>query len=165
MRRNVRRCAVTALRFDPLTMTDQLNLQSVLEQLALAGWLLFVVGMLVLTLVGMGRIPPHYGRAGICALLTGAVVIITSPPWQLGLLVAGLAVAALQLRRSRSKAPLWNPTRRRHEPWDQEAALLRLCGGDRAVAERLIRHEIERNPSLSRAGAALAAATRLRHER
>lgn len=146
-------------------MIDQLNPESLLEQLTLAGWLLFVVGMLALTLVWTGRIRQHYGRAGICALLTGAVVIITSPPWQLWLLVVGLVVAALQLRRARSRPPLWSPTRRRHEPWDQEAELLRLCGGDRAVVERLIAHEIERNPSLSRAGAALAAATRLRHER
>ncbi len=146
-------------------MINRMIPESAFEQLAVAGWLLFVVGMLALTLVWMGRIGQHYGRAGICALLTGAVVIITSPPWQLGLLVAGVVVAAMQLRRSRSNPPLWSTTRRRHEPWDQEAELLRLCGGDRAVVERLIGHEIERNPSLSRAGAALAAATRLRHER
>ena len=53
----------------------------------------------------------------------------------------------------------------RFRPWDHEAELVRLCHGDKALAERLISHELERSPGMSRPGAALAAATRLRHDK
>jgi hypothetical protein len=66
----------------------------------------------------------------------------------------------------RNKARLWKPRRKNEfRPWDQEAQLLRLCHGNRELMERLIAHELERSPQLSRAGAALAAATRLRHDK
>lgn len=50
-------------------------------------------------------------------------------------------------------------------PGDYEAELVRLCRGDRGEARRLIREERKRSPELSRAGAALAVVTRIRHER
>ena len=53
----------------------------------------------------------------------------------------------------------------RFRPWDHDAELVKLCHGDKAMAERLIRHELERAPNMSRPGAALAAATRLRHDK
>ncbi|HEX7080642.1 MAG TPA: hypothetical protein VF329_06485 [Gammaproteobacteria bacterium] len=88
-------------------------------------------------------------------------------------IIAGI-VLAIVLRRRRTggrgaRGP--RPTswlrlaRDAYRPWDHEAALLRLCHGDEEMAERLIRYEIERNPELSRAGAALSAATRLRHDK
>ena len=48
---------------------------------------------------------------------------------------------------------------------DYEAELVRLCRGNRRKAERLIEEELARSPRLSRAGAALAVVTRIRHER
>jgi hypothetical protein len=53
--------------------------------------------------------------------------------------------------------------RRRVRPGDYETELIALCGGRRA--NRFIREEMKRQPWLSRAGAALAVVTRLRHER
>ncbi len=50
-------------------------------------------------------------------------------------------------------------------PGDYEAELVRLCKGNRREAERLILAQIERSPGMSRQGAALAAVTRLRHDR
>ena len=50
-------------------------------------------------------------------------------------------------------------------PGDYEAELVRLCRGDRQRAEQLIRTELERSPELTRAGAALAVVTRIRHQR
>lgn len=48
---------------------------------------------------------------------------------------------------------------------DYEAELVRLCRGNRRKAERLIEEELARAPGLTRAGAALAVVTRIRHER
>ncbi len=48
---------------------------------------------------------------------------------------------------------------------DVEADLLNACGGDRALMERLIRHETDRKPELGRTGAALMALSRLRADR
>ena len=48
---------------------------------------------------------------------------------------------------------------------DVEADLLRACGGDKALMERLIRHESDRKPELGRTGAALMALSRLRADR
>jgi hypothetical protein len=47
---------------------------------------------------------------------------------------------------------------------DVEGDLLRLCRGDRALANRLIQHELDRKPGLSRTGAALMALSRLRDD-
>jgi len=91
-----------------------------------------------------------------------------------GLLIVlgGLALLIRAVRRmlrgrraGARKTRFWTGRQRSFRPWDQEAELLRLCHGDRKLAERLIAHELERAPSLSRAGAALAAATRLRHDK
>ena len=55
--------------------------------------------------------------------------------------------------------------RRGDDPSDYEAELIRLCRGHRDKAERLIQEEMRRSPELSRVGAAMAAVTRIRHER
>jgi hypothetical protein len=47
---------------------------------------------------------------------------------------------------------------------DVEADLLQACHGDRALAERLIAHELERHDDLSRTGAALMALAKLRDD-
>lgn len=43
--------------------------------------------------------------------------------------------------------------------------LLRACRGDSAMAERLIEHELERKPKLSRTAATLLALSRLRDDK
>ena len=87
------------------------------------------------------------------------------------LVILGSIGIVLAVRRGRrggpSKPPrqLWRRgSARSYRPWDQEDQLLQLCRGDREMADRLIARELERAPNLSRAGAALAAATRLRHD-
>ena len=55
--------------------------------------------------------------------------------------------------------------KRRCRGVDVEADLLNACGGDRALMERLIRHETDRKPELGRTGAALMALSRLRADR
>ncbi len=47
---------------------------------------------------------------------------------------------------------------------DVAGDLLRLCRGDRALVDRLIQHELDRKPDLSRTGAALMALSRLRDD-
>jgi hypothetical protein len=135
------------------------------DLLGIAAWALFFGGVLLVVVSWTGRIANRYGWAGAWLTITGAAMSWTAPPVQALLLAAGAAAVTVQLVPRRRKPRHWPSLRRRsHEPWDQEAALLRLCGGDKAAVERLIRGEIARNPKLSRAGAALAAATRLRHD-
>ncbi len=47
---------------------------------------------------------------------------------------------------------------------DVEGDLLRVCRGDRAMVNRLIQHELDRKPDLSRTGATLMALSRLRDD-
>ena len=47
---------------------------------------------------------------------------------------------------------------------DVEGDLLLACRGDRAMAERLIAHELAQNDTLSRPGAALMALAKLRDD-
>ena len=81
------------------------------------------------------------------------------------LAAAIVLVVVRRRRRGPKKAPLFSSFRAPFRPWDHEAELIKLCHGDKAMADRLIQHEIERAPGMSRAGAALAAATRLRHDK
>jgi hypothetical protein len=57
-----------------------------------------------------------------------------------------------------------HPRRRTDLMVDVERDLLRACRGDTATAERLIRHELDGKPDLSRSGAALMALSRLRND-
>ncbi len=47
---------------------------------------------------------------------------------------------------------------------DVEGDLLQACRGDRALAKRLIAHELDQNRDLSRPGAALMALAKLRDD-
>ena len=78
--------------------------------------------------------------------------------WVALAIVAVMLLARWWRRRSRfiGKAAGWGA--------DVEGDLLRACLGDKAMAERLIRYEIERKPELSRTGAALMALSRLRDD-
>jgi hypothetical protein len=127
-------------------------------------WVLLLVGVALIIASRVGRIASRYAWTGAALAATGLGVALTAPPLQTGIFAVGIIFVALQLTwRQRKK--LWRRSGGAERAWDQEAALLRLCGGDDAAAERLIRFELERNPNLSRAGAALAAAARLRHEK
>ncbi len=64
-----------------------------------------------------------------------------------------------------ARLPLKKKRRKPRSPGDYEAELIRLCKGDRREADRLISLELQRSPTLSRQGAALAVVTRIRHER
>ena len=82
-----------------------------------------------------------------------------------------LRTLVARARRGGGKRP-WSgalrvlrPRARTNAPWNYEAELLRMCHGDERARERLIAAEQKHKPELSRAGAALAAVTRLRHER
>ncbi len=46
-----------------------------------------------------------------------------------------------------------------------DADLLRACRGDRRMADRLVQHELDRQPALSRTAAALLALSRLRDDK
>lgn len=126
-------------------------------------------GMLTIVLKTVNRVSDSVGWAGIWGAVAGGVAIwaesqvVAAAALAVG---AGAAVYLLVPRARRSGRRLVRAVRSRtYEPWDHEAALIRLCHGDRAQAERLIDFERRRQPNLSRAGAALAAATRLRHDR
>lgn len=82
-----------------------------------------------------------------------------APIWIALAVVAGLYLFH-KLRGRRS-----SPRRGSAGPVDVEGDLLRACHGDRAQAERLIAHELERNHGLSRTGAAVMALAKLRDDR
>jgi hypothetical protein len=69
---------------------------------------------------------------------------------------SGAAIARL----AKKKTP-----RTPRSPGDYEAELVRLCQGNRTKANALIDAEMQRAPTMSRQGAALALVTRIRHER
>ncbi|HEX6998043.1 MAG TPA: hypothetical protein VF322_07850 [Gammaproteobacteria bacterium] len=71
-----------------------------------------------------------------------------------------IKLVARKIARKKQRA-----ARKARRPGDYEAELVRLCKGDWREAERLIREELERSPSMSRQGAALAVVTRIRHQR
>jgi len=64
-----------------------------------------------------------------------------------------------------ARRPVKKKSRNVYRPGDYEAELVRLCQGNRQMAERLVVEQCERSPGMSRQGAALAVVTRLRHER
>lgn len=134
-----------------------------LAQIALAA------GIVTIVLKVVNRASERAGWAGIWVAVAGGVAIWAEST-ALAAIALGVGVAAavyLLVPRARSSGSrLVGAIRARSfEPWDHEAALLRLCHGDKAQMERLIEFEQRKNPELSRAGAALAAATRLRHDR
>jgi hypothetical protein len=55
--------------------------------------------------------------------------------------------------------------RKPRSPGDYEAELVRLCKGNRQLAEQLIAELQQKNEGMSRQGAALSLVTRLRHDK
>lgn len=74
--------------------------------------------------------------------------------------IAGVVIVVILVRRFGRGAA----SRKDGLSVDVESDLLRLCRGDRALADRLIQHELDRKPDLSRTGAALMALSRLRDD-
>lgn len=133
-----------------------------------AVWL--VGGFVLLVARGLNRVSASAGYAGLWLAGSGALASAIHPPTvEAALLGIGLIAGLLHMKPAtrRKASGIFSAKRRSRtfKPWDHEAELLRLCHGDRQLMERLIRHEMERKPDLSRAGAMLAAATRLRHDK
>lgn len=81
--------------------------------------------------------------------------------WVALAVVAGIVI----VRKLRSRRPRASGSTARSGRVDVEADLVGACHGDRAMAERLIRHELAKDESLSRTGAALLALAKLRDDR
>jgi len=125
-------------------------------------WLLWILGS---ALIVASWVRLLSNRAGWLGLLIAMVGVVASWPEQetnrLAIAIGGAAVFLLLLLLSLSRGEL---RRSAGSPGDYEAELVRLCQGNRRMAKRLIREEMKRLPGLSRAGAALAVVTRMRHE-
>jgi hypothetical protein len=126
-------------------------------------WLLWIAGSALLVASWLRWLT---GRAGWLGLATAMVGVIASWPaeetMRRAVIVAGAAILAVLLLVMAWRGDL---LRRTIAPGDYVAELIALCRGSRWKAYRLIRAEKRRRPGLSEAGAALAAVTRLRHER
>jgi hypothetical protein len=124
-------------------------------------WIMWVAGGALLLAGWLGRVDRAVGWAGLWIGAVGFAAYLT-PGLRGRVAVIAIGVILLlilaPLHRKRSVSGRWDPL-------DHEAELIRLCHGDKQMAERLIRHELERSPEFSRAGAALAAATRLKHDK
>jgi hypothetical protein len=75
-----------------------------------------------------------------------------------------LAVIEGRTRRV-ARRRLFKTARKSRSPGDYETELVRLCKGNRRLAEQLLAEQCEKSPGMSRQGAALAVVTRLRHEK
>jgi hypothetical protein len=76
-----------------------------------------------------------------------------------------IVVGIVIVRKLRSRGPRARRSTARSGRIDVEADLVGACHGDRAMAERLIGHELAQNESLSRTGAALMALAKLRDDK
>ena len=76
-------------------------------------------------------------------------------------ILAGVIVVIIFVRRFGRGAS----TRKAGLGVDVDGDLLRACHGDRRTADRLVQHELDRQPALSRTAAALLALSRLRDDK
>ncbi len=76
-------------------------------------------------------------------------------------ILAGVVIFIMFVRRFGRSAS----TKRAGLGVDVDGDLLRACRGDRRMADRLVQHELDRRPSLSRTAAALLALSRLRDDK
>lgn len=125
-------------------------------------WLLWIVGSAFIVASWLRLVNQRVGWLGLATAMLG-VLASWSPqdPSRRAVIALGAAILVTLLL-----VVAWREGVIRHKvaPGDYEAELVALCGG-RWRARRLIRDEMKRQPWLSRAGAALAVVTRLRHER
>jgi hypothetical protein len=125
-------------------------------------WLLWIVGSALIVASWPRLVNARVGWLGLATAMLGVVASwpqddATRHP----VIAVGAAILVTLLL-----VIAWREgvVRRRIAPGDYEAELIALCG-NAWRARRLIRDEMKRHPGLSRAGAALAVVTRLRHER
>ena len=86
---------------------------------------------------------------------------MTDAPLVLIAVIVVVVIVLPQLFRDRGR----RPSRSAGRGVDVEGDLLRACHGDRALAERLIAHELDGRDDISRTGAALLALAKLRDDR
>lgn len=126
-------------------------------------WLLWLAGGALILASWLRRVTRIAGWLGLAAAMVGLVASwSTDATLRRATIAIGAATLIALLVVIVARGEL-RP--RRIEPGDYEAELVALCNGSRRRADRLISAEMERKPGLSRAGAALAVVTRLRHER
>jgi hypothetical protein len=126
-------------------------------------WLLWIAGSVAIAASWLGALGNRAGWLGLCAAMTG---VVASWPQQeetqrfilIGGAVVVILLSLISLRRGELR-------RETNDPGDYEGELVRLCDGSRRRARQLIRNEMMRSPKLTRAGAALAVVTRIRHKR
>ena len=126
-------------------------------------WLLWITGVALLVASWLRWLTVRAGWLGLAAVMVG--VIASWPAEETtrhAVIVTGAAVLAGLVLVMAWRGEL---RRRNISPGDYVAELIALCQGSRSKAYRLIRAEKKRRPGVSEAGAALAAVTRLRHER
>ncbi len=126
-------------------------------------WLLWIAGGALLVASWLRSLTARAGWLGLAAAMVGVIA-----SWPVDettrhtFITAGTAILAALLLVMAWRGEL---RRRAIAPGDYVAELIALCGGSRWKAHRLIREEKKRQTGLSEAGGALAAVTRLRHER
>ena len=125
-------------------------------------WMLWIAGSALVVTSWLRLVNPRVGWLGLATAMLG--VLASWPPedsTRRAVIVAGAGILVTLLI-----AVAWREgvVRRRIAPGDYEAELI-VLSGSRWRARRLLGDEMKRNPGLSRAGAALAVVTRLRHER
>jgi hypothetical protein len=126
-------------------------------------WLLWIAGGALIVASWLRWLTRRAGWLGLATVILGALASSTPDETaRRALILAGAGVVLAMLIMTALRGEL-RP--RRIAPGDYETELVALCGGNRRRAERLIRDEMKRQRGLSRAGAALAVVTRLRHER
>ncbi len=126
-------------------------------------WVLWFLGAVLIAGGGLGRVGARVGWLGFGLVLTGVLASWAQRAATRRLIVVGGVALAVVLALALVSLKRGSPWRRAPSPGDYEAELIELCGERKA--EELIRAELQRSPTLSRVGAAMAVVTRLRVER
>lgn len=130
------------------------------EQVYAVIWIAWFAGFGILVASWLRIVPGYIGWAGFTVGMSATVASWTEDrQLQAAIAIAAVLLIVLLLASKTSGS------KRTTRPGDYEAELLRLCYGDTGVASRLIKHELKRHPGFSRQAAAMAAVTRLKHDR
>jgi hypothetical protein len=125
-------------------------------------WMLWLLGSALVVASGLRWFTARVGWLGLATAMVGVIAswfageAARHTAIQFGTAIVSALLILVVWRGDLSPRAI--------EPGDYEAELIALCGSRRR-ASRLIDEELQRRPALSRAGAALAVVTRVRHER